>query len=75
MPAKFCGMHGDFSVAQGLCGIGALRGMIKLLVGGQQGLALLKQQKDCFGLLRHIRENAHSFIVAPFAHDDEVIRR
>jgi hypothetical protein len=72
MPVQFCAMQEDVSVRQGL---GALRGTIKLLVGGEQGLAIPKQQEDRFGLLGHIRENAHSLIMTPLAYGDEVIGR
>jgi hypothetical protein len=76
VPVQFCGMQEDVSVPQGWgCSGGALRGMIKLLVGGEQGLALPKQQEDRLGLLWHIRENAHSLIMTPLAYGDEVIGR
>jgi hypothetical protein len=70
MPVQFGGMQEDVSVCQGW---GALRGTIKLFVGREQGLAIPKQQEDRFGLLGHIRENAHSGIMAPGANRDEVI--
>lgn len=68
VPIEFRIVQRGAGVKQNMRPVGSLGRRIEVTFGRQKNLALPQQQQYRLGLRRHIGEDPHMFVVAPFTH-------